>query len=305
MKNALNYYYNINVEVIRNVYGNYLFKSNNIKYMLKKIDGFSLSNTDFININQLIRYQIPLVSEAVVNTSGQLITIINDNSYILLRLQINDNYLIKDKDILAFGRVINMSQTLADKIDSSKWDIRWLQKIDYFELYINENFTNHQRYLYIYNYYIGLAELAVSLYRDAHKRWNDKVTLVAAHKRVKYRDTNIEFFDPTNIILDCRSRDIAEYYKNQILENKFDYSNFCQVITHMRLTKKEAQLFISRLLFPTYFFDVFEECINCSLNFEVIDKLLKGIELQENIIFEMIKYISDKYVLDIYEQIKR
>ena len=257
MKNALNYYYNINVETIRNVYNNFLFKSSGIKYMLKRVENLSFSQADFLNTNMVIRTQIPWLSEIVTNNVGGIITNINDSNYILFKLQINDNFLITDLDILKFNKPLNVNEYLVKQLDTSKWDDMWLNKIDYFEMYINENYSEHLDYLYVYNYYLGLAELAVSLFRDANRMWKGKDVLVVSHKRIKCKDTNIEFLDPTNIIMDNRVRDIAEYYKDQIIENRFEYQRFCSVITSMNLTKKEAQLLIARLLFPTYFFDKF------------------------------------------------
>ena len=245
---------------------------------MKRVYNFSFPQAEYLNINKAIRTQIPWVSEVVVNNMGVIVTKINESDYILFKLQINDNYLVTANDILKFGIPINMNDKLLRMLDTSNWDNMWINKVDYFEIYINENYSDHQNYIWVYNYYIGLAELAISLFRDANRRWNDKDFLVLSHKRIKCRDTNIEFYDLTNIIIDQRVRDIAEYYKDQIMENRFDYQSFCVTMAKMKLTKKEAQLFIARLLFPTYFFDKFEDCLNCSLELDIINQILKGIE---------------------------
>ena len=67
--------------------------------------------------------------------------------------------------------------------------------------------------------------------------------------------TLYDYYDPTNIILDHPSRDIAEYVKSAIINNCFDINEFEGYLNKIKFQKTELQLLFSRIMFPTFFFD--------------------------------------------------
>ena len=60
-------------------------------------------------------------------------------------------------------------------------------------------------------------------------------------------------------MLDYSVRDIAEYIKSMFYSDKIDYIEIENLVNKNILSEMEYKLLFGRLLFPTFFFDMFDK----------------------------------------------
>ena len=82
--------------------------------------------------------------------------------------------------------------------------------------------------------------------------------------------------NPLLFIFDLQVRDIAEYIKSTFFQDEVDARIELNAFLNMeRKTRYEYQMFYARMLYPSYYFDIYEQIMN---NQEEEQKLIKIIE---------------------------
>ena len=254
MRNAILYYYNLELEDISFDGDNYYFEN----YILKKIQ--RLINYElyqyFINANIYLYKIIP-------NKFNNYETNINGNLYVLL---------LKEKNIsLSFDLILSFSRKF-ENFYKIHWNNLWEKKIDYFEESI-VFYSNNRCVSNIFQYYIGLAENAIQYFNENTGNY----ALYFSHYRIK---TENDFFCPDNILIDSISRDFAEYIKYLFFNNDIKMDKIYNILDNIPFTRDEFIFLLSRLLFPTYFFDYIEnkkELIELKSKINQYEKLLSDI----------------------------
>ncbi|MBQ9854540.1 MAG: hypothetical protein IJO57_05890, partial [Bacilli bacterium] len=212
MNNFIEYFYGIKVDKV--IYGNkyYSFIYNGYVYRLYIVDS---------NINTKSLYEInkklvgnTLMSEIIVNMNGEVISIYNDIDYILLKIFVNINKPISLEEISFISNSL-----MIEKINVN-WGMLWSNKIDYLEDLINENGKKYPLIVDSFNYFVGMAENAISYFNSIITDNNYKY--VISHKTIRWRDTVEALYNPLNIIFDYKVRDIAEYIKNSFFNNNYN-----------------------------------------------------------------------------------
>ena len=104
-------------------------------------------------------------------------------------------------------------------------------------------------------------------------------------------------YSPLNLIVDYKIRDLCEYIKSQLFQKK-TLSEVIELesMTHyylqsFNLSVNEIQLFFVRLLYPSEYFDMFEDIITTNISDSDNKQLNHIIELADN---------YEKFVKDIY-----
>lgn len=260
MRNAIKYYYDIDVEKI--IFKNevYIFDNFILKELKKNID-INIYNF-FIN-NHIYIHQI------IYNNRGEYVTIIDNKKYILLKK--NNDVEINISSIINFFIDINVTNT-------KNWATLWEQKIDYYEK--NMITIKDKELLEVFPYYIGLGELAIRLYNEAGKN----KTYCICHDRLV---SEYDFYSPDNIIADYKVRDIAEYIKIAFFNNDLTINEVFLNLNKIMLSADDYMILYARLLFPTYIFDCIESNGNCS-------KYISKINQFELLLNEIYNYISLK-----------
>lgn len=260
MRNAIKYYYNIDVDELRYQENEYLFGNFILKKVNKNID---LSLYNFFLRNNLYIHKI------IYNTSNNIITKIDNKDYILLE---------KSNDVRIDMNQI--SQFLIDINPEKKrdWSRLWEMKVDYYEKNIIT--IVNKEILEVFPYYIGLSELAIRIYKEN----NAETTYSICHNRLNNPN---DFYSPDNIITDYKVRDIAEYIKISFFNETLDFKELIFNIEHMLFKEGDYALLYARLLFPTYFFD----CIESDQNVKFYSSKINQYELLLN---RMYYYLSTK-----------
>lgn len=228
MKNSIKYFYNIDVFDINYLNNKYYFDNYILIEVNKPLD---LELYSYIIQNNYPIYMI------INNVNNEYISIIDNKKYILL----NKNNLNNKIDIFN-NLIINSSKEI-------RWDILWEYKVDYFEKNIVN--INDKELLQVYPYYIGLSENAIRLFKEKEYDGNKSIT----HKRI---ESNDDLYIPSNIIIDYRVRDASEYIKYNFFNDTLDINRVFNKINSINYNNGDYYLLFTRLLFPTYFFDLLE-----------------------------------------------
>ena len=164
---------------------------------------------------------------------------------------IDINYFVKMH--MSFFNTFNYYVNLDDII------ILWDQRLEYIQnqCLVALNFDNDAHMvLYEYSQFaIGLAINALQYLSDMKIDFNKKHYLTTlTHRRIK-KINKFELFNPFNLIVDHSSRDLAELYKNNLI----DFDTLFSICQSYSYNVDEYEYLIARLLFPTFIFDVIED----------------------------------------------
>lgn len=259
MRNVLKYFYNIVIDEI-NEYEDYgIIKSNDQIYIFKKYIQ-NEEETKYI-VNILFNNHIP-IHTIIINNQDSMLTKYNQDNYILLLLNETSTNLESDFFMIIVPNKENNINEL------------WSQKLDYYMQQIRELALGKELLINTFNYYIGLAENAVSVYNRAINMAGN-VQYAISHRRITIPNYTINYLDPTNMLIDIRVRDIAEYTKAKFFNGNMTTKELMELIIKYNFNDKELNILYARLLYPTYYFDLFEDNI---LGEEDEDRILYYVE---------------------------
>jgi len=283
MKNTLNYYYGIDVLNIHQKDKKFYFKYNNKEYIFIECD---IPNIDKIYNLAIKLNQLGIPCHRIIeNKSNQIITNVNNTNYILMETYITKEK-IKLNDIITFNNISINDETL--KIDS--WYNLWTAKVDYFEYQISQIGKKYPLIRKSFSYYIGLSENAISLVKTIV----EKNTYALCHRRINYLDTTQELYNPLNFIIDLRVRDVCEYFKNSFFNGNAIENELFNFLNLNNFDYNESCLFLSRMLFPTYYFDLYEKINNNEIDENSINNITKLSLEYETLIKKLYFYLKNK-----------
>lgn len=227
--------------------------------------------------------------QLVLNINNHLITNIYNKYYILIRRskaqsEVKDFFNRKKNEFEFYNQINNFNY-----INHSNWSELWSKKIDYIEYQVHHFENKYPLIEQSINYYIGMAENAISYVAMINKK--DEF-LTISHIRILDKNFN----NPQNIIIDFRSRDVSEYLKYRFLKNDYNYSEIENLLVGLNFNFSSFELLYGRLLYPSFYFDLYDE-------------IIEG-EVSEQKILELVSRASEyeDYVNNIYHiiyQIKK
>ena len=285
MKDLLNYYYFLLPDKIHMFNNNYYFNYKNHYF------GFYLYNGDINDINNIFNLNNYMllnnykINRIILNKESSIITKKDNKNYVLIELIINSKDKINLNNIIDF----NKSKIFINLLNRTNWYYLWSNKIDNIE-YILNHIKNKYRILYnSSSYYIGLTENAIS-YLKYFNLSNNNISV--CHKRINMCDNLCEFYNPLNLIIDYKVRDLSEYYKSLFFTKSIDVKDIINSIKLIRMSNIDYIYFYIRMLYPSFYFDMFDNILN---NKCLEKEILKITELQENyeyLLYEIYKVIK-------------
>jgi len=295
LKNAINYFYNIILDDIHQNDKYYYFNYNNNHYVLisYKDDPNLLNDIYNLHIN-LLKNKIN-VHEIILNKDNQIITIINGLPYILMKVKyykgkINYNNVASFFNIPSYIITnINSNNKKPPLLQRDNWNVLWQDKNDYLEYQINQLGQKYKNLRDSFSYYIGMGETSIALVLSLPT--NSIKTI--SHKRINSDDTVFDLYNPLNLIIDNRVRDLAEYFKTSFFNNKNIIHELNHFITNSNLNKTEHLLFLARMLYPTYYFDLFENVISGKKDDAEIKKITRLTSDYERLLKNLYKYYKN------------
>lgn len=286
MKNTINYYYNLNINTIHQKEKNYYFKVDNKNYLLLKCSNIEELD-DVYRLNMYLSQILP-VHRIVLNVNNEVITKINDSNYLLLELFSNNNKINLNNIIELSNIRIPFS---VDKLKRNDWYNLWIKKIDYFEYQLSQIGKKYPLIRESFNYYIGLAENAIILVNNIDF---NNIPLGLSHRRI----TNMSFnlYNPLNIVIDARIRDVCEYFKFCFFNN-IDISMELELfLSYNSFNIDEAKLFLARMFFPTYYFDLYEKIIDNEIDESEIKKVIIKADNYEKILKQVYYHFKNNQI---------
>lgn len=290
MEKYLQYYYNISGINIYDNDNSYKFELGNDKYIFFPYCGDIKYLNEVFDFNNDIIRQGVACNHIVLTKDNMLFVVANNKNYVLIKYKKEYERKITLNDILNFKYYVH-----DNKFNCSNWKNLWETKINYFEYQLNQFGYKHPILRESFGYYSGYVELAIQLLNGLKV---DNTYL--AHRRIKKDYTLYNLFDPFNLIIDNRVRDIAEYYKSIMFE-EYSFDNLVKNIAVIGFNDYEYQLFFVRMLYPTFYFDRYEKIMNNSLNDEMIKPIIKKTLQYEQYIKKLYNYIKTVSSLPIIE----
>lgn len=301
MKNAIQYHYGINVDNIHQTNGIYKFSLGNIYYLLAPYEG-DLKEIEYIYdlIVKMLTKGI-YCHQIVMNSEKKLFTIINNVPYVLIKSEYNmDNKLIME-NIIQFSNM-TLQIDYKESLRRDNWAILWSNKIDYFEYQVNQFGKSYPNIRGSFSYFLGVAETGISLYNNIKF---DYKNLVVAHKRIKKNSTLYDLYNPLNFVIDIRIRDACEYFKESFISNSDIYDDIITYFVENKLTEYEYKMFFVRMLYPSFYFDLFESIIKNNQDDKILIPIIDMADKYEYLLKRVYQYLLNFIVLPDIEWLKK
>ena len=290
MNNFVKYFYGIDIDKV--IYNDkyYSFIYNGYIYRLYVYDNNYGDVKVLYDVNNR-RVGNTLMSEIIINQNNEVISSYNGVSYILIRIFVNVNKGISLEEISFISRMM-----YRDDINVN-WGILWSNKIDYLEDLINENGKKYPLIVDSFNYFVGMAENAIGYFNSVVLDKNYKY--VVSHKIIKASDSVDVLYNPLNITFDYRVRDVAEYVKNSFFNN--NYNIFNELMNYLRraqLTQMEVNLLVSRLLYPSFYFEMYEDILIDNKEEKILLDIISRLDKYEDYLAKVIDFLKIHYNID-------
>ena len=280
MKNILNYYYHIIIDD-DSIKSNEYFSYNHHLFCLYKYDRNIDEIDSLVSLNNYLLNMNIKMNKIIFNIENRPLTYYEGEYYVLILVNYKyDNY-FNFKSVLATnGYPI---------IERNNWGYLWSSKVDYFEYQMKHIEKKYPLIDKTFNYYIGLSENAI-MYFNMLKLEN--VKLYVGHRRIK----NDKMYNPCELVIDYKVRDIAGYIKKAFFNGKMNIMEIKEYLMTLDLDNIDYILLYVRMLFPSYYFDKYEKIVNNHLDEQellpIIEKCFKYEELLYEIYIQFRKKVN-------------
>ena len=290
MNNFIEYFYGIKVDKV--IYNDkyYSFIYNGFIYKLYTFDDNYSNLRMLYDVNKKL-VSNTLMSEIIINRNNEIISNYNGISYILIKVFANVNKSVSLEEI-SF-----VSKSLYREKININWGILWSNKIDYLEDLINENGKKYPLIVDSFNYFVGMCENAIAYFNSIILDNNYKY--VVSHKVIKWDDSVEVLYNPMNITFDYRVRDVAEYIKNSFFNN--NHNIFNELIIYLnkeQLSLMEVKLLISRLMYPSFYFEMYEDILIDNKEEKIILDVISRLDEYEQYLDKIISFLGRYYQVD-------
>lgn len=295
MKETLEYYYGLDIESIEELDGKYHFKIENQDYFFVFYNRGIEELEDIINVsNEMVKKGIN-VHKIFINRNNSFLTKVGEYNYILFAVSnLNEEYDIFDMVKISEKLVLNNNKS---NLYRNNWGTLWSEKIDYFEYQVRELSIEKDVVKNSFSYYVGMAENAISYVNNTNMKYGgDAYRIVLSHRRVFYPNYKLNYLNPLSFVFDLEVRDIAEYLKAMFFKKDISFclDELSSYLKIRHLSLYEYQMLYARLLYPTYYFDVYESVMNKNGDEEELVNIIKKCDSYEeflkNAYLEISKY---------------
>lgn len=281
MKNVINYYYGIVVNEFKKRDNNFIFHIGENEYELVQYYG---DLNKVLNLYSILKMHRKQFDEIIINKNNSFITYYENIPYILLKKVNNDRNKIELSDIVNYDCPVYIKEKL-------NWKELWKDKLDYYEIQLEDVKLKYPLLKQSFSYYLGLSEIAINLLNYVNY---DNLNYCISHKRLS---TLEELFNPLNIIIDNKTRDISEFVKIKYFRDEILLDELLSLIKTNVFIKDEIILLLSRLIYPSYYFDMYEKIYTEKELEKELDKIIKKNAEYEAFLKKIYNYIKVLYNL--------
>ncbi len=297
MKDTLEYYYGLDIDALEELDGKYHFKIDNQDYFFVFYNRGVEELEDIINVSSEMFRKGINVNKILLNRNNSYLTKVGEYNYILFSVtNLNEEYDIFDMVKISEKLVLNNSKS---NLYRNNWSKLWSEKVDYFEYQVRELSVEKTIVKSSFSYYIGLAEDAISYVGSTTLKYGGEYArIVLSHRRVFYPNIKLNYLNPLSFIFDLEVRDIAEYLKAMFFKENIEFciEELSSYLKIRHLSMYEYQMLYARLLYPTYYFDLYDNVMNKDASEEELVNIIKRCnefeEFLKKAYLEISKYAS-------------
>lgn len=282
MKNLINYHYNLNIKDFKKKNGKILFQENNKFYEFIPFYGdVNIFYKNYLMVINSDKY----CHEIVFNKEKNILTFHENKPYILLKKNLSINDIVDLNEVITYDMPIYKESKL-------EWKKLWKEKIDYYEYQMSQLAHKYGILKNSFDYYVGLSETAISLLNYVNEK---DIQFYMCHKRISANEKLDDFFNPTNFVIDSLSRDVGEYIKINFFTSNSSLDNFYMYIENFVFDETEGILLLARLLYPSYYFDMYDQIIQGNIGEEKIQIYTKKNASYETFLKHIYDYMKTKF----------
>jgi len=290
MKNVIEFYYNMRIDTINNKDDYYTFTVNNIRYIFKPYYYNSVISESHFRLSSILYKNIPL-NKIILNKYNSPVTIIENNQYILMENKKNIPLSLSLISNISNIKIPNIE--IFKNLERNNWELLWANKIDYYELQISENKKKYPLIRESFDYFVGMAENAISYLVDTKI---DEKPNIYDIKVLSHNTIYNSLFDSSNIILDHKARDLAEYIKYSFWNNNKNI--FYELNDYFRYNKYliyGIRVLFSRLLYPSFYFELYDQIIIGKKEEKELSNIISRINDYEYYLYNIYIYLKRYY----------
>lgn len=270
MKITLMYNYDMEAPTIYRIKRRIYIKNNNDRYILLPVKSKKELNELYMILK---KYKLDNKYYEIVMTKNKELTIIYAGTeFVLIKITNTNNISLTEERI-------STNLTLPASIynlDRSNWYFLWSKKNDYIEYKSNHVRKKYKLIDESVDYYLGMAETAIA-YLNNINNYELKQNLTLSHRRI----IDDEMKNPLNIIIDVKERDISEYLKYLFINQRYSQERIKGILFGYPDTEISYIRIYARLLYPNYYFDLYENIELEKENEEKLKELIKRIDEYE------------------------
>ena len=279
MKEFIEYNYDLRCDDLA-ILNNLLYFKNLDKFYI--ISNFNRDEVEFEKVlNYLISNNLKSL-KVVMNKKGSYISEFNGKKYVVMESDCENE--IIDFPI-CIGGLIN---------ENNYWNEIWENRVVQLEKHKSELSLNKDIF-YILNYYIGLIEICIYNYNLLIRKYGQKNGLSIQHNRIEFPMYSFSYYNPVNYLFDFEFRDFAEYLKMRFFYSDFSTDEAISVIDNYNFDNFSINMFFVRLIYPTYFLELYDMQNKNNVYSDLFYDLLKKSSQYENFILKLITAMSSKY----------
>lgn len=297
MKNILEFYYNLSLEEeILNRNGNYYFVINNNSFVFRPFYGNN-SIDDIYKLNNYLS-NFSYIDKIILNKFNSPITKVKDILYVLILLKGNNNI-----NLSIISNLASIDIPSFKSLERNNWEVLWGNLIDYYEMQIGQNEKKYPLIRESFDYFVGMGENAISYLVNTKKEvkpnFYDK-------KVLSHNNLYNSLFDPLNIILDHKARDLAEYIKLSFFNNNQNiFKELDEYFYYNHYSFYGMRILFARIIYPSFYFKLYDEILSKKKEEKELNSIIKRIDEYELYLFNIYLYLRKYYDIPMIEWLKK
>lgn len=298
MKNILEFYYNLSLEEeILNRNGNYYFVVNNNSFVFRPFYGNNNSIDDIYKLNNYLS-NFSYIDKIILNKFNSPITKVKDNLYVLILLKGNNNI-----NLSIISNLASIDIPSFKSLERNNWEVLWGNLIDYYEMQIGQNEKKYPLIRESFDYFVGMGENAISYLVNTKKEvkpnFYDK-------KVLSHNNLYNSLFDPLNIILDHKARDLAEYIKLSFFNNNQNiFKELDEYFYYNHYSLYGMRILFARIMYPSFYFKLYDEILSKKKEEKELNSIIKRIDEYELYLSNIYFYLRKYYDIPMIEWLKK
>lgn len=300
MKNIIEFYYNIRIDEIHNKDDYYFFVLNKNHYIFKPYFDDIDKTLDIYKLNRLLSERTN-IDNIILNRYGNPITKVNNSFYVLILSNNRNNFTLAD--ISNMANVSDINNQPLDKLVRNNWEILWANKIDYFEMQVHENAKKYPLIRESFDYFIGLSENAISYLVNTKREVSPTIYDM---KVISHNSLDNSLYDPLNIILDHKARDVAEYIKMSFFNNNLNIFKELEEYFHYNYYSIYGiRVLFARILYPSFYFDLYDGIISGKNDEKQLNMIIDKINDYEIYLYNVYLFLKRFYDIPMVDWLKK